>query len=183
MPKRTKNPTPKTPGARLREFASKVTVPPTSLLATAHVPGLRPMTEAPTTGPIVEILAATTNRAGCKGWLIVHYADGGGEEQPRFRGWFYWTGYGFDEVPEASLIGWLPLPDLNTYTMPRKPAPRIKRTSPTGAIVPGTDPCTCGHTPEEHGREPAYPGSTACRAEDYDGPCACVAYEDDPEEP
>lgn len=53
-----------------------------------------------------------------------------------------------------------------------------KHPSPTGAIVSGTDPCTCGHAPEEHGREPAYPGSTACReCED------CVAYEADPEEP
>jgi hypothetical protein len=73
---------------------------------------LRPMNEAPTTGPIVEILVATTNRAGCNGWLIVHYADGGGEEQPRFRGWFYWTGYGFNQIDSSSLIGWLPLPVL-----------------------------------------------------------------------
>lgn len=64
-------------------------------------------------------------------------------------------------------------------TAPRKPGARFggKRAA-TGAIVSGTDPCTCGHAPEEHGREPAYPGSTACReCED------CVAYEADPEEP
>lgn len=73
---------------------------------------LRPMSEAPTTGPVKDILVATTNRAGCKGWLIAHYADGGGEEQPRFQGWFYWTGHGFDQVPTDSLIGWVPLPDL-----------------------------------------------------------------------
>lgn len=73
---------------------------------------LRPMSEAPTTGPVKEILAATSNRAGCQGWLIVHYADGGGEEQPRFRGWFFWTGHGFDQVPTESLLGWIPLPDL-----------------------------------------------------------------------
>ena len=74
---------------------------------------LRPMREAPTTGPVTEILAATTDRAGCNGWLIVHYADGGGEEQPRFRGWFYWTGYDFRQVPTESLIGWLPLPAID----------------------------------------------------------------------
>lgn len=41
-----------------------------------------------------DILCATTD-CGCKGWIIVHWADGGGEEQPRFRGW------------------WIPLPELN----------------------------------------------------------------------
>lgn len=83
-------------------------------------PTLRPMSDAPTTG---EILAATTNRAGCKGWLIIHYADGGGEEQPRFRGWFFWTGYGFDQVNEESLLGWLPLPSLDAYSYNRKRKP------------------------------------------------------------
>lgn len=73
---------------------------------------LRPMKEAPTTGPVQEILVATTDRAGCKGWLIAHYAYGGGEEQPRFRGWFYWTGYDFQQIDEATLLGWLPLPAL-----------------------------------------------------------------------
>lgn len=77
---------------------------------------LRPMSEAPTTGPVVEILAATTDRAGCKGWLIIHYAHGGGEDQPPFRGWFYWTGFGFQEVLKGTLLGWLPLPDLETIS-------------------------------------------------------------------
>lgn len=72
---------------------------------------LRPMSEAPVTGPVVEILAATNDRAGCKGWLIVHYADGGGDDQPRFRGWFYWTGYGFAQIENDKLLGWLPLPE------------------------------------------------------------------------
>lgn len=45
-----------------------------------------------------------------------------------------------------------------------------------GAIVAGTDPCICGHAPEEHGRDPAYPGSTACTE------CGdCVAYEANPD--
>jgi len=74
---------------------------------------LRPMSEAPTTGPIVEILVATTDRAGCNGWLIAHYAEGGGEEQPRFQGWFYWTGHGFDQIDDSKLMGWLPLPALD----------------------------------------------------------------------
>jgi len=31
--------------------------------------------------------------------------------------------------------------------------------------------CTCGHSPEEHGHDPRYPGSTSCTE------CDCVAYE------
>ena len=65
--------------------------------------------------------------------------------------------------------------DMTAYRFPAIP----KRTEPTGAIVDGTDPCTCGHAPEEHGREPAYPGSTACR-ECPEG--NCIAYEADLEE-
>lgn len=37
-------------------------------------------------------------------------------------------------------------------------------------------PCTCGHAPEEHGRDPKYPGSTACTQ------CDCIAYDEAPEE-
>lgn len=45
-----------------------------------------------------------------------------------------------------------------------------------GAVVDQADPCSCGHAPEAHGRDPEYPGSTACTV------CAdCVAYEADPE--
>jgi hypothetical protein len=45
----------------------------------------------------------------------------------------------------------------------------------TGAVVSGTDPCTCGDAPEEHGRDAKYPGSTACTVEG----CDCIAYEAD----
>lgn len=76
------------------------------------IANLRPMSEAPTSGPVVEILVATTDRAGCNGWLIAHYANGGGEEQPRFRGWFFWTGYEFQQIKTEKLLGWLPLPSL-----------------------------------------------------------------------
>lgn len=76
---------------------------------------LRPMSEAPTTGPVVEVLVATTDRAGCKGWLIAHYAHGGGEEQPRFRGWFFWTGHAFVEIEPGTLLGWLPLPEIKQF--------------------------------------------------------------------
>jgi hypothetical protein len=63
---------------------------------------------------------------------------------------------------------------------------RAKKISPTrhrqkslasarrsGAIVGETAPCVCGHAPEEHGRDPRHPGSTACVE------CECVAYEAD----
>lgn len=49
--------------------------------------------------------------------------------------------------------------------------------APVGAVVGGTDPCTCGDAPEEHGRDAAYPGSTACTVEG----CGCIAYEADRE--
>jgi hypothetical protein len=57
-------------------------------------------------------------------------------------------------------------------------APKAPRAKPRtgGAIVASSDPCTCGCAPEEHGRDPAYPGSTSCTA------CGdCIAYEADPE--
>lgn len=45
--------------------------------------------------------------------------------------------------------------------------------------------CTCGHAEEEHGDDPEFPGSTACR-EDLgltgDDPCPCLAFEDDGED-
>lgn len=51
-----------------------------------------------------------------------------------------------------------------------------RKTKRGGAIVSGTDPCCCGDAPEAHGRDPKYPGSTACTACDD-----CLAYEADPE--
>lgn len=59
---------------------------------------------------------------------------------------------------------------------PAVPPPASPRTG--GTIVGGTDPCTCGDAPEEHGRDPRYPGSTGCNAPG----CECVAYEADPED-
>lgn len=80
-------------------------------------------------------------------------------------------------MPKSTRKPKKPSPPSTTDDTVRYRFPAIpKRPEPTGVIVSGTDPCTCGHSPEEHGREPAYPGSTACReCED------CVAYEADPE--
>jgi hypothetical protein len=39
--------------------------------------------------------------------------------------------------------------------------------------------CECGHSKEEHGNDPKYPGSTACTEED----CQCIAYESCEDEP
>lgn len=37
-----------------------------------------------------------------------------------------------------------------------------------------SETCTCGHSQEEHGHDPKYPGSTACQeCEDPE----CIAYE------
>lgn len=59
-----------------------------------------------------DIIAHVPNRAGCKGVLIVHFAQGGGEDQPRFGpGWFYWTGSGFQELSPPPTL-WMPLPAL-----------------------------------------------------------------------
>lgn len=57
------------------------------------------------------------------------------------------------------------------------PKSKPKRPGPTGAIVNSMDPCNCGHSPEEHGREPVYPESTACRERED-----CIAYEANPDE-
>ena len=61
---------------------------------------------------------------------------------------------------------------LGTNEEPKKATPP-PRTG--GAIVSASDPCMCGCSPEDHGRDPEYPGSTGCTA------CKdCIAYEADP---
>ena len=45
--------------------------------------------------------------------------------------------------------------------------------------------CTCGHTEEEHGNDPKFPGSTACNGDHgltREDPCQCIAYEEADEE-
>ncbi len=51
---------------------------------------------------------------GNRYYMAIHWADGGGDEQPKFRGWFSWAGgSGFHEV--------LP-PDDWTHLQPREQA-------------------------------------------------------------
>jgi len=54
--------------------------------------------------------------------------------------------------------------------------PKFPASTPAtgGTIVTDMDPCTCGCAPEEHGRDPEFPGSTGCTV------CDCVAYEAEP---
>lgn len=59
---------------------------------------------------------------------------------------------------------------------PKKPPLRPTPYLVPGAIVGGTDPCVCGHAPEEHGHDLRHPSSTACT----ECPCGdCIAYEAD----
>jgi len=46
--------------------------------------------------------------------------------------------------------------------------------------------CVCGHSEEEHGHDPEYPGSTACQGvfdngAGKDEKCPCCAFEEDDE--
>lgn len=40
-------------------------------------------------------------------------------------------------------------------------------------MATGTEACTCGHSPEAHGQDPAYPLATECSE------CSCITYECD----
>lgn len=74
---------------------------------------LRPMSEAPKTGPVVEIAVAYLDRYGNKRWAVVHWAMGGGDDQPRFGpAWFMWNGWSNSEIDLSKSLGWIPLPDL-----------------------------------------------------------------------
>lgn len=41
------------------------------------------------------------------------------------------------------------------------------------------DVCVCGHALDEHGGDPEFPGNTGCHGDTEDGPCDCIAYEED----
>jgi hypothetical protein len=71
---------------------------------------VRPLDEAPKDATY--ILALATDRYSNRRWLVVHWAQGGGEEQPPFRGWFYWCGDGNAEIDPKYILGWMPLPEV-----------------------------------------------------------------------
>ena len=100
------------------EAAEAAAPPPSDPIATSRL-SLRPMSEYPTTGPVLEVLAffaeGDSRHFYNAKWLIVHFAEGGGEEQPRFRGWFFWSGYGYSQVDAKQLRGWIPLPEVEGH--------------------------------------------------------------------
>ena len=58
-----------------------------------------------------EILVRTQDKHGNVGVVVAHYADGGGEDQPPYKGWFMRNNYGFHEIA-MKLLDWQPLPPL-----------------------------------------------------------------------
>lgn len=76
---------------------------------------LRPLSEAPKEGhPIEHVLAVVRDFHGNRNWVSLHYAYGGGDEQPPFRGWFRSDAYGHSEVLPRDIEGWL-------YVLPHLP--------------------------------------------------------------
>ncbi len=69
-----------------------------------------PMTSAPRDGREILVLCTRSNTRGC---LIVHWAQGGGEDQPRYGpAWFYHTPSCWHDIDEKQLHGWLPPPEV-----------------------------------------------------------------------
>lgn len=60
---------------------------------------------APRDGSWIEI---DMEPAGYGHRMLVHWAHGGGEDQPRFGpGWFYWNGYYYSEVgQDRKIVRW-----------------------------------------------------------------------------
>lgn len=86
-----------------------------------------------------------------------------------------------DEAPKAHGVAAASGLDISRVDISRVeggvPPASLDMSPDHGSPVTGTNPCVCGDAPEEHGRDPEYPGSTACRA------CSdCIAYEADPGE-
>jgi hypothetical protein len=87
-------------------------------------------------GAARQILMGYVDKYGNPSFLVIHYAYGGGEEQPPFKGWFYKApgGDGFYEVPSwIKPLVWCYLPDysyLDKFGTPdenQKPLYRLER--------------------------------------------------------
>lgn len=72
--------------------------------------GFAPMETAPKDATWV-LLRLPNKRVGAPQHRLVvaHWADGGGDDQPRFKGWFTDDGYNFRAVVDEP-DGWMPLP-------------------------------------------------------------------------
>lgn len=71
----------------------------------------QPIETAPKTGIPKDILLFVPAESGTGRVVVAHWAHGGGEEQPRFGpAWFFWMGYGFDELRNPPSL-WMPIPD------------------------------------------------------------------------
>ena len=47
--------------------------------------------------------------------LVAHWAEGGGEDQPRFGpAWFRWTEWGYQEI-DSKPTHWAPLPEFRKW--------------------------------------------------------------------
>ena len=84
---------------------------------------LRPMSDAPTSKSVWVALwyQAKPEFDGNIFPVAAHYACGGGEDQPRFNGWFRWSGGsgGFYEAP-ADPIGWTPIEGVSSPSPPAR---------------------------------------------------------------
>jgi hypothetical protein len=69
----------------------------------------RPGDTAPTEGG--EFIAYL-QRAGTHGFIVAHYANGDGDGlMPPYKGFFYWRGGDFSELP-SPILKWMPIPKV-----------------------------------------------------------------------
>ena len=120
---------------------------------------------------------------GCATWP--DGPPGGGKGASTSGGGYYAAQMLLGRLKKAGLVEYAPSEGASRWRLSVKgiievhkmPDAPVMKTRSGGAIVSSSDPCTCGCAPEEHGRDPEYPGSTSCtNCED------CVAYEADPED-
>lgn len=93
-----------TESGRLRELA---------ILCENAIPILRPIKDVPRTAEWV--LGLSRDKHGNLSWLPVHWACGGGEDQPPFRGIFARGGGGFYQISEESLLGFILVPQPDEF--------------------------------------------------------------------
>jgi hypothetical protein len=86
--------------------------PQTVCPAGAEPSGWRDISCAPKNATDVLVVWPTERGWPKRHLMVAHWAQGGGEDQPRFGpAWFRWGGYGFVELNPAP-THWMPLPPL-----------------------------------------------------------------------